>query len=126
MEEQLVKLGGSVTCPKCKTLQVTGLNLPEECPECLMKKTEPVAEVPCSVGFYFEHEEGRKTMIDVKEWINISAKLPPEGEDVMVWDKDDIEFARYYEKSGWSSLGETLRHVTHWMPKPGPPKKYND
>ena len=55
------------------------------------------------------------------EWVSVKDKLPDETEFVMVWDKDGVDFGRYYEDQGWLGYGEHLTKVTHWMPIPAPP-----
>ena len=54
-------------CKECRLkYKVLGMRDSGVCPLCedltkpLIEKTEPVAEVPCSVGFYFAHEERRE------------------------------------------------------------------
>lgn len=58
------------------------------------------------------------------QWISVKDTLPKENEWVLVWNKDDVDIARY-DRGEWKDFTSILRHVTHWMPKPEKPRDNN-
>lgn len=56
------------------------------------------------------------------KWISVKERLPENDDMVLVWNKDDVQFGRWRsDVRQWTDYTEYLRHVTHWMPKPGNP-----
>jgi len=54
------------------------------------------------------------------EWININDRLPNDSDDVLVWGEG---YCFYMEECGYDGGEMELKEwVTHWMPKPLPPK----
>ena len=70
------------------------------------------------------------------EWININDRLPNDSDDVLVWGEGYcVGLAWYWDEDGNTKQGfymeecgydggemELKEWVTHWMPKPLPPK----
>jgi len=58
------------------------------------------------------------------EWISIKDKLPEINEEVLVMDRDFMDFAYYNSEGQWIDREFIdLDDVTHWMPLPEPPKE---
>lgn len=54
----------------------------------------------------------------MSEWISVKDRLPGDGAGVIV------AFNTGYVSIGWQWFGEwNNKGVTHWMPKPEPPKE---
>ena len=68
------------------------------------------------------------------EWISIESKLPPEGEECLIYDGDEIyvwELRKdwqtnelvFEDKYGYD---QDMEEVEYWMPLPEPPKEAKD
>lgn len=69
--------------------------------------------------------------IDVAEWISVMDILPADGEVILTRDKYGHLRDRTLRQVGKTMLFtpdgmEPIRHITHWMPLPEPPKGEND
>lgn len=68
--------------------------------------------------------------MQMSDWTNIKKRPPDDGEEVICYcgNKDypgcygEIYILTFYTDTGWL-LGDA---VTHWMPKPKPPKEESD
>ncbi len=68
----------------------------------------------------------------MNEWINVENRFPEDNECVIVWDGNDMFFARFKEKKdgrlkkrqGYFEPCECeyLEKTTYWMPLPKPPE----
>ena len=61
------------------------------------------------------------------EWISVKERLPEEGEVILTRDKYGHLRDRTLKRVGKTMLFtpdgmEPIRHITHWMPLPEPPK----
>lgn len=71
-----------------------------------------------------------KTLQPTTHWISVKDRPPDDGEEVICYcgNKDypgcygEIYILTFYTDTGWL-LGDA---VTHWMPKPKPPKEESD
>lgn len=64
----------------------------------------------------------------MSEWISVKERVPINSSPVLVFSKNIIIKAYYYNKyENWYSYPDfdssyTLDHITHWMELPEPPK----
>lgn len=63
----------------------------------------------------------------MSEWISVKERLPEEGEVILTRDKYGHLRDRTLKRVGKMMLFtpdgmEPIRHITHWMPLPEPPK----
>lgn len=58
----------------------------------------------------------------MSDWISVKNKLPPVGQQVLIFDSDGAAVAMYNGKY-WATDGFICSVVTHWMPLPPPPTK---
>jgi len=64
-----------------------------------------------------------KRKIGMNEWISVKDGLPDPRVQVLVWDKDDYDIAKYDDcYGGFVKFGEFLKKVYYWMPLPDAPK----
>lgn len=57
-------------------------------------------------------------------WISVDDKFPENGQIIIVFDLDEVEFSEYYgSKFYFVNCGATYVNVTHWQPLPKPPTK---
>lgn len=102
---------------------------------CSLCETESLAEHLISHGVTV----GDVPETNVGKWIAVSERLPNDGEDVLLYDKNFafMDIGTYYKVGSKGSRKQTpcftvMGHkhptddYTHWMPLPEPPKEGNN
>ena len=64
----------------------------------------------------------------MSEWIDVHEKLPEKGQNVLtVGVRGSMETIHFRDIGGneeyWWWKRSTIKHITHWMPLPAPPKR---
>ena len=58
------------------------------------------------------------------EWISVEERLPEQYGPFLIADNEgNMEVATWTKQFGWFSGCYRVKHVTHWMPLPEPPKE---
>lgn len=60
----------------------------------------------------------------IPRWISVEERLPDDYEKVLIFDKKWGILPGWHSKSYWeTSEVKNVTEITHWMPKPTPPKE---
>ena len=61
----------------------------------------------------------------VQNWRKVSESLPPEDQDVLLTDGEEVVQAWFEGEDGWQAwhTSDNWRGAKAWMPLPGPPRK---
>lgn len=76
----------------------------------------------CPQSYRAGFMDGAKWADSHPQWIPVEEELPKEGGEYFVSDGTDSMVDIWLHGIGWSKPDNNER-VTHWMPKPLPPKK---